>query len=243
LKSQSLNIVLIGSGNVATQLGISLKNASHKIIQVFSIHKKNANTLAKLLKCDSTDNLSAISKGADIYIISIKDDTIISFTKKLKLNNKIVVHTSGSIEMEVLKFSSKNIGVFYPLQTISKNKKIDFTNIPICIEANNSSTLAILKSLAKSISNNVNSITSKQRKQIHLAAVFACNFSNHLYAIANTILKRNNLPLSLLYPLIDETATKIKHSSPAENQTGPAKRRDKKVMQEHIKLLGSNIEL
>jgi predicted short-subunit dehydrogenase-like oxidoreductase (DUF2520 family) len=139
--------------------------------------------------------------------------------------------------MDILKSAAKNYGVFYPLQTFSKNKKADFKTIPICLEANNTSTLKVIQSLGKSISNNVRTINSEQRKVVHLSAVFACNFTNHFYAIASDILASKKLSLDILKPLIEETANKIKNNSPAKMQTGPAIRGDKKTMNAHLKLL------
>lgn len=239
MKNTSYKIVLIGSGNVATQLGFALKKSKQNIVQVYSRNIKNAFSLAKLLKSDATNNVSKIISDADIYIIAIKDDEIASIAKKIKIENKIIVHTSGSVAIGVLKNMSKNYGVFYPLQTIAKNKKTNFSKIPICIEANNKSTFEILKQLASKISKHIYNIDSEQRKQIHLAAVFACNFTNQMYAIAEQILKQKKIPFTILYPLISETASKIKHNSPVLTQTGPAKRGDKKVMQEHLKLLSN----
>ncbi len=234
-------IVIIGAGNVATQLGLALK-AKSNIVQVVSKTKSSASKLASLLNCDYTLSFEKINTTADIYIIAVNDDAVKEVASQLKLQDKIVVHTSGSVEMELLKTSSKNYGVFYPLQTFSKNKKADFKNIPICLEANNTKTFTILKSVAESISNNVQKINSEQRKTIHLAAVFACNFSNHLYAIANTILTGKNLSLDLLKPLIEETANKIKNNSPVNMQTGPAIRNDKKTIDNHLKMLAGKKE-
>jgi len=230
-------IVIIGAGNVGTQLSLALKKSKHTIIQVYSKHKSSASNLAKSLNCNYTNYPDKIDTTADIYIIAINDDSIVEIVKQLKLKDKIVVHTSGSVEMDILKPSSKNYGVFYPLQTFSKNNKVDFKIIPICLEASNTATFKILQSLAKSISNNVQKIDSEQRKTIHLAAVFANNFSNHLYTIAAAILKSANVSFDILKPLIEETAKKIKSSSPDEIQTGPAMRDDKKTMNKHLKML------
>jgi predicted short-subunit dehydrogenase-like oxidoreductase (DUF2520 family) len=233
-KSQHKSIVLIGSGNVATQLGLALLEAGYNILQVYSRTKKSANKLATLLKATATDSVEKINTIADIYIIAVKDDAIANVTNQLKLKDKITVHTSGSIDMKILKNTSKNYGVFYPLQTFSKNKKTDFKNIPICLEGSNTDTLKVLRSLADSISNNVQKVNSEQRKQIHLAAVFACNFTNHFYTIAENILHEQKLSFDILKPLIIETADKIKENSPSRMQTGPAIRKDKRVIQTHM---------
>lgn len=242
MKIIRFKIVIIGAGNVATQLGLALKKSKHTIIQVYSKHKSSASNLAKSLNCDYTNYSDKINLSADIYIIAVNDDAIAEVVKQLRLADKIVVHTSGSVEMNILKSSSKNYGVFYPLQTFSKNNKVDFSTIPICLEANNTATLKTLQSIAKSISNNVQIINSEQRKTIHLAAVFACNFTNHLYTISSTILESANLSFDILKPLIEETAKKIKNTSPVETQTGPAVRDDKKTINNHLKMLSDNKE-
>jgi predicted short-subunit dehydrogenase-like oxidoreductase (DUF2520 family) len=230
-------IILIGAGNVATQLGIALHNAGYKISQVYSKTKSSSSVLAKKLKAESINDLKKLDIDAAVYIIAVKDDAIADVAKQLKLKDQIVVHTSGSISIDVLKKSSENYGVFYPLQTFTKNKKVNFKNVPLCIEGNNKATSTTLQYFAKSISSNVKVISSDQRKVIHLAAVFACNFSNHMYTLADDILKQNKLSLDLLKPLIAETAEKIKTNSPVKVQTGPAMRGDKKVMEEHLKML------
>ena len=228
---------MIGAGNVATQLGLALKRANHKIIQVYSKHNPSAIELAKKLKSPFTTSLDEIISDADIYIISVKDDAIANVANHIRLNDKIIIHTSGSVAVDSIKSCSKNYGVFYPLQTFSKNKKADFKKVPICLEANNKKTFKILETLAKSISNNIHKINSQQRINIHIAAVFACNFTNHFYVIADDILKSNKLSLDLIKPLIAETAEKIKNNSPIEMQTGPAIRGDKKTMDKHLKMI------
>ena len=161
-----IKIILIGSGNLATQLGTSLHSSGYFISQVYSPQLKNATLLAKKVKAEAINNLKDIDTTATIYIIAVKDDAIATVAKQLKLNDKMVVHTSGSVSMDVLKNISKNIGVFYPLQTFSKTKKANFKTIPICIEANNKSTLENLTFFAKSISTKVENINSAQRQQL-----------------------------------------------------------------------------
>jgi predicted short-subunit dehydrogenase-like oxidoreductase (DUF2520 family) len=242
MKVSRSKIVIIGAGNVATHLGIALKNSKHTIVQIYSKHKSSARKLANSLKCDYTNFPEKINSDADVYIIAVNDDSIVEVASLLKLNNKIVVHTSGSVELNVLKPTSKNFGVFYPLQTFSKNNHVDFKSIPVCIEASNRATLITLQLLAKSISNNVQKINSEQRKVIHLAAVFANNFSNHLYTISSSILSKANISFDILKPLIEETAKKIKGNHPVNIQTGPAVRHDIKTMNSHLKMLSDNKE-
>lgn len=238
-----IKISIIGSGNLATQLGLALHKEGYLISQVYSRNKKNASLLSKKIKAEAITDLKKLSKDSSIYIIAVKDDAIEAVAKQLKLLDQILVHTSGSVSMDVLKKSSKNYGVFYPLQTFSKEKKADFKTIPICIEANKKNTSTTLEYFAKSISSNVKRVNSEQRKKIHLAAVFACNFSNHMYAIAEQLLAKDKLSLDLLKPLIEETANKIKENKPSKVQTGPAARNDKKTMDAHLKLLSKEKDL
>jgi predicted short-subunit dehydrogenase-like oxidoreductase (DUF2520 family) len=238
-----IKITIIGAGNLATQLGLTLYNEGYFISQVYSHKLKNAAVLAKRIKGEAISDLKKLSADSSIYIIAVKDDAIESVARQLNFKDKIVVHTSGSIPIDVLKNCSKNYGVFYPLQTFSKEKSVDFKTIPICIEANNSKTSTTLTYFAKSISENVKKVNSEQRKKIHLAAVFACNFSNYMYVVSEKLLKKEKLSLDLLKPLIEETSSKIKNYSPGSVQTGPAIRNDKKTMEAHIKLLSKEKDL
>jgi predicted short-subunit dehydrogenase-like oxidoreductase (DUF2520 family) len=231
------HIVFIGAGNVATQLGIALKKAGHKIIQVYSPGGSSAGKLARLLGATGCSDLRQISRDGTLYIIAVNDDAIKEITKAIRLSGKTVVHTSGTVKMDVLKPVSALYGVIYPLQTLSKDKKIDPRKIPLCIEACNNETLEFISGIAGGISKNVARINSDQRRTLHLAAVFACNFSNHMYRIAELILNSEKIPFELLRPLILETAEKVQHHSPANMQTGPAVRGDLKTIKTHLKLL------
>ncbi|MGB0887134.1 MAG: Rossmann-like and DUF2520 domain-containing protein [Vicingaceae bacterium] len=233
------NITILGSGNVATHLGKALLKKGCVINQVYSPNKDNAFELANQLNAMPCNDIKFITDESDIYIIAIKDDFIEAVADQFQFNNKIIAHTSGSVSMNVLG-GFKNHGIFYPLQTFSKETKVNITEVPFCIEANNDSTKTALLELAKTLSEKVYDIDSEQRKKIHVAAVFACNFSNYLYSISEDILKENNMDLDILKPLILETAKKIQSNSPKSVQTGPAKRNDQKVIQNHIELLGNS---
>ncbi len=229
-----ISIVILGSGNVATHLTQAfLKADAINVAQVYSRTIENISYLKQ--KTSITDNLKDL-KDADIYIISITDDAIAEFSKKLNLNKKLVVHTSGSISMDALK-GNFDKGVLYPLQTFSKGKKIKFKSIPICVEATSKKNLNLLKKLAISISKKVVDFDSKQREKLHLSAVFVNNFVNHLYQVGNEICEQNNVPFEVLQPLIKETAKKITKLSPKDAQTGPAKRNDVKVMKKQLSQL------
>jgi len=235
--SEIKKIVLIGAGNVGTQLGLALRDAGFTIEQVYSKTDASAKTLSKKLKCAHTSSLKKINVTSDLYLIAVKDDAITDIAKKLRLKNKVVVHTSGSAEMNVLKKISNAYGVFYPLQTFSKDRKIDLKEIPICVEGNNARTEKIILNIANSISNNVHKTNSHQRAAIHLAAVFACNFSNHMFSIAETLLSKQKTSFSLLHPLVMETVKKAIADGAARSQTGPAIRGDKKIIQKHLTML------
>jgi len=228
-----IKVAILGCGNVGTQLGKAFfKSKKVDLVQVYC----RSSTASFFLnnKIEVVTNLNKL-KEADVYIIAILDDAITDFAKKLPQKKALVVHTSGAVAMNVLPF--KRRGVFYPLQTISKNKKLSFKKVPFCIEANSKKDLKILKKLAKTISKKVYKIDSEQRKNLHVAAVFVNNFVNHLYAIAEAICIEKDIPFSILKPLILETANKIRKISPVNAQTGPAIRNDQKTIEEHLKLL------
>lgn len=226
-----IKVILLGSGNVATHLFQAFSKANGiEVVQVFSrtVSKDFPETL-------QTSDYKEI-KAADVYIICVSDSAISSVSSQLSFENRLVVHTSGSTDINVLDSKNRK-GVFYPLQTFTKNKSVDFSQIPICIETEVPSDFEIIEKLAKSVSNSVYLINGNQRKALHISAVFVCNFANHLYTIGNTICVKNNIPFEILHPLIEETAKKIKSLSPSEAQTGPAIRNDKKTIEKHIDFL------
>ncbi|RNL54034.1 Rossmann-like and DUF2520 domain-containing protein [Pedobacter jejuensis] len=232
-----MKIVIIGSGNVATHLSLALKAAGEEIVQVFSLNLNNAETLAKRIQAEPISNISKINRLADLYIICVKDDAISEIAKEFNDIDGLVVHTSGSTDIKVLSSELKHVGVFYPLQTFSKTKDVDFANIPVCIEATDAKQLDILKNIAHKLSSRVYTIDSEQRRVLHLAAVFACNFTNHMYAMANQILLNNNIDFDIIKPLITETADKILNDLPENVQTGPAVRNDDNTINKHLNML------
>ena len=238
-----MKVCLIGSGNLATQLGIALFERGHQIVQVWSGRAENASELAFKLNCHYTNELSLINSDSDIYIVSVSDSAIETILTGRIWGNSLVVHTSGSTPMDILSQNCKNFGVFYPFQTFSKAKNVLFDQIPICLEANTPQNLVILQDLARTISNNIQLINSGQRQQIHLAAVFACNFVNHFYSIGEGLLREKGIGFELLKPLILETAAKILDYSPGSVQTGPAIRNDKDIINKHLALLENQPDL
>ena len=234
-----MKIVIVGSGNLATHLSLALSQAGQQIEQVYSRTTEHASELATKLGCAFTTNIDEISENADVYIISVKDDAISALAEKVgrKAQNAIVLHTAGSIDMQVLQPHAKRYGVLYPMQTFSKNKPVDFKPIPCFIEASDDATLSAIRTLAESISGNVVPATSAQRKKLHLAAVLACNFTNHCYRLAEKVLEEEQMDFKLFLPLIDETAKKVSQLSPKQAQTGPMMRWDTGVMQMQMELL------
>lgn len=230
-------IVIIGAGNLASHLSLALSKAGFTIKCVYSKTIKSANTLGLKLNSPFTNEISKIPTEADLYIIAIKDEIIESIINKLKLKSGIVVHTAGSITVDIFKDSFENYGVLYPLQTFSKSRKLDFKNIPICIEANSSVTEKKLFNLGKQLSESVYLVNSEKRKMLHLAAVYACNFVNHMYSVSSEILKQSDISFDLLKPLIAETAKKAIDCNPQNAQTGPAVRNDQNVIHKHLELL------
>ena len=228
------NIILIGSGNVATHLGIALKERGYNIVQVYSNQVNNAKILANKLDCNFTDSIDRLL-NADLYILAVKDDVTHQLLNKIP--DIRIVHTSGSLGMKVFENKFTDYGVLYPLQTFNRNINIDFTNIPLCIEANNTEFENNLIKIGNQLSEKVVIMNSEQRKQLHIAAVFACNFSNHMFSIADTILAKSDIAFKLLLPLINQTVKKLDKNKPSEVQTGPAKRKEKIVIQNHINSL------
>ncbi|RLD48089.1 MAG: DUF2520 domain-containing protein [Bacteroidetes bacterium] len=240
-------IILIGAGNVATNLTFAFQKVGIKNLHIHSRTEESAEQLAERLKCPYSFKFENIPENADLYIIAVKDDAVSELAEndilKQKIDNNLVIHTAGSIDVKILKSLSSNYGVFYPLQTFSKTKILDFRNIPICLEANSGFNYQKLNKFASEISNDVRNINSEQRKHIHLAAVFANNFTNKMFAFAEEILKEQNIDYNILLPLIEETFKKIQTVKPSKAQTGPAIRNDEKVMQMHIDLLKDKPDL
>ncbi|GGG43507.1 hypothetical protein GCM10011414_11460 [Croceivirga lutea] len=222
------SIVLLGSGNVAHHLFAVLQPY---IIQVYA---RNAENLKSFSQVKTTTKKNEIA-DADVYIIAVNDDAIEEVSTLLTSKSGLVVHTSGSVSINAIVTSRK--GVFYPLQTFTKGKKLDFKNIPLCIEAQRIEDYELLEKIGGSISNLVRKISTKQRQTLHVAAVFVNNFSNHLFYLAEEICAQDAIEFNLLKPLIEETVAKIQDLSPKKAQTGPAKRNDEKTMHRHLQQL------
>jgi predicted short-subunit dehydrogenase-like oxidoreductase (DUF2520 family) len=230
-----MKISFIGSGNVATHLAVLFRKAGHTITSVYSHHPAHARTLARKVRAKAAKDISD-TLDSDCLVLAVKDDLIPALLKKLPVSSCLVVHTSGTEPLALLRAKFRNRGVLYPVQTFSKNSPAP-RKVPFCIEASNTASLSVLRKLARSVSPEVQVMNSPKRKQVHLAAVFANNFSNHLMAIAEVLLKRQHLSLDLLRPLLEETVAKTRKQSPARIQTGPAARGDVQTLREHLHLL------
>ena len=228
-----MQIVLIGSGNVAFHLAKAFTEAQIPISQIFG---RNTAELQKISEKFSIPFSTESLVDADLYIISVSDSSIAEVSSLIKNKNVLVAHTSGSVSREALSGNYRK-SVFYPLQTFSKSKNLDYSKIPFFIDAENENDEEILKNLASKISKNVMFANDEKRKYIHLTAVFACNFVNHLYARAKEISDSQEIPFDYFLPLIDETTQKIHELEPKLAQTGPAIRNDEKVLKLHESLL------
>ena len=225
-----IKIIILGAGNVGTHLFRNLN--SSKKTKVVQWYNRSLDSINKHKKEVAVTNQIKDLREADVYLLALSDDVIPEMAKQLKDLKGIIAHTAGSVPMSILS-ESNNYGVFYPLQTFSKNRDTDFKNIPICLEASNESSYQTLFKLASTLGNNINKINSEQRLGLHTAAVFVNNFTNHLYQLGNTICKEQNISFRLLQPLIKETAAKIESMTPKDAQTGPALRKDYITLQKH----------
>ena len=231
-----MRISIIGAGNVGLNMFETLrKKKDVKLVSLFN------RSIEKILhyrkKVFITNNINEIKKS-DIYIISTKDDSIKKISEKIIGRDGLIVHTSGSTEMEILSIH-KNFGVFYPLQTLTEGKIADFKKIPICVEANNEINYKILKKLTKITGSKYYQVDSKQRIALHVSAVFVCNFTNYLFSKAYDICRSNKIPFDILFPLIRETLGKIEEKNPSEIQTGPAIRKDLITIKKHLNFINS----
>lgn len=254
-----MKIVLIGAGNLATQLGKALHAAGHDMVQVFSRTMQSAETLASLLDAEPLTDIAQVRDDADVYIFSVKDSALVQLVAQLCRHEadglgedgavnalrkakkgeheRVFLHTAGSMPMSVFKGMAQHYGVLYPMQTFSKQREVDFSIIPCFVEANDEFAQKQIEGMAREISGRVYQLSSEDRKYLHLSAVFACNFANHCYAISQELLEEHGIPFDVMLPLINETAAKVHEMKPKNAQTGPAVRYDENVIDKQSKLL------
>ena len=239
-------VSFVGSGNLAWHLAPALENAGYPVREVYSQHAKHATALVgRLYEAHVNNSLDFSTSQSRIFIISVSDDAIQEVAQQIVLpEDAIVVHTSGSQPLSILDDAgSQSMGVFYPLQTFSKTKKVDFKTTPIFIESENSDVEKTLLKMAKAISGKVKLISSEERKALHVAAVFASNFTNHMLTLAKQVADQNDLDFELLKPLIAETLNKSLEIGPEKSQTGPAVRGDFEILERHMEFLKENPEV
>jgi predicted short-subunit dehydrogenase-like oxidoreductase (DUF2520 family) len=243
LGEKGMSASFIGSGNLAWHLAPALDNTDFPVREVFSPNKKHAAALAdRLYQAKVKTSLDFSDSVSRIFIIAVTDDAIPEVAQNIVLPaNAILVHTSGSQPLSILGYAATlNTGVLYPLQTFSKSQKVDFREVPFFIESENAETERILMAMAKAISKKVYKSTSDRRKAIHVAAVFASNFTNHMLTVAQDILEKHGLALDLLKPLIAETINKGLSIGPEAAQTGPASRGDLEILDRHMEFLNDD---
>lgn len=240
-----MKVTLIGAGNLATQLGKSLKKTGVTISQVYSRTEESARTLGELLEAEWLTDIKSLRNEADVYIFSVKDSALSELITEVCKGRgyKLFLHTAGSMPMSCFEGKALHYGVFYPMQTFSKSKDVNFERIPVFIEGNSIETENVIRSLANKLSQRVIRLSSADRKYLHLAAVWACNFTNYCYTVASDILSEHGIPFDVMLPLINETTEKIQNISPKEVQTGPAVRGDKNVMSQQLELMSDRTNL
>ncbi len=238
-------VALIGAGNINWHLGAALPSKHFKVSQVYSKTRKSAQALAKRLKCKFTTRLDKIDAEANIVLIAVSDDAIPKVAKGLSYledGKRLFIHTSGNTDLKVLGKYFSNHGIFWPPQSIRKEKNINIQQTPFVVVAKEESTKEVMR-FAKKLSKKVSLLNEEQKVQFHLAAVFANNFTNHIFSIAYDICQQQNLDFSLLFPIIQQTIANIEKGNPDDFQTGPAIRGDKKTIQAHQKLLNKNSDV
>ncbi len=237
-----MKVSILGSGNVATILGRKIMAAGNTVLQVYSRSLHHAQILAEELHCYAVDDWNMITNDADVYLIALSDAAIGKAAEKIRYKKGLVLHTAGAISIKVLKNSSANYGVLYPLQSLAKDKA-DYETIPLLIDGNTAHALCLIEDFAASISKQVQKTNDDNRQKLHLAAVFVNNFTNHLYSLAAKYCEQEQVDFSLLQPIIKETALRLNDHDPRKVQTGPASRNDEKTIEKHLQLLASSPQL
>lgn len=237
------SIAIVGFGNVGWHLAIALSDAGYEITNIVSRTQQSDNTPSEFIDTSIVKYLSQIREEPDLYLLTVQDSEIDAIAALLSDSDKIIVHTSGGRDMSVFSDKRDNYGVFYPLQTFTKGSKMSYSEIPFLLEADSKKTENALKGVAEKISGSYRCVGAEERLSLHIAAVFACNFSNHMVNIAEYLLKKDNLDLELIQPLLMQTLKKLDDMSPKEAQTGPAIRNDHHTMNRHLEVLEKEPEL
>lgn len=242
-EQQIKKITIVGAGNVAHNFALAFRNAGFIIHEVYSRTQRSAMLLSQAMNTSHITDISNLRGDTDLIILAVNDDALADVVCSIKVKNVPIMHTSGSTPIDIFEpCGFTNYGIFYPVQSFQKNETESLESIPICVEANDSKTEDLFLSLARSMSRKVYAMNSEKRKALHVAAVFANNFSNHLFHIAGEILAKKQIPFDVIRPLVEKTAGKIKHEKPINTQTGPAVRNDKQVIDSHLEYLKTTSE-
>ena len=240
--SEIRKIALIGAGKLATNFAFTLKKSGYTILQVYDRSVEPGKKLAGKVSASYIGNLNELTERADLYALAVSDSALKEIAEKIRLNDQLIIHFSGTADISVLKGSSLNYGILYPPQTFTIKPGSGFLNIPLCLEANNQESERILTKFAGTLSEKIFKVNSYQRTIIHLSAIFASNFTNFMYAVAEDLLTENDLPMDLLQPIIKKTASNARHKDIYGFQTGPAIREDLKIMKTHLDFLSDKPE-
>jgi predicted short-subunit dehydrogenase-like oxidoreductase (DUF2520 family) len=239
-KPEIRKIVIIGAGRLAVNLSMAIHKKGYRIVEVCNRTESKGQFLARKLQARYIPEPELITPDADCYIVAVSDAAIPLVLERLITGNRLILHTSGSVKMDILQKASSNFGVIYPLQTFSTGKMVSFRTVPLCIEANSVENMLLLRSFADSLSENVCTINSEQRKFLHLSAVFASNFTNFMVAISQELLRENGIDPGILEPIIRQTAGNAKSGDVFKLQTGPAAREDMETIRLHLELLSNH---
>ena len=233
-----MKVISIGAGRLAWHLVQALSGAGHEVVQVYSRTEESAAALAAKVGAQPVCRMDDVG-DADVYVVAVKDAVLADVVRQLCKGRaaRVFLHTAGSMPMQVFDGQAAHYGVFYPMQTFSKERALDFSRIPIFLEGSDPVALGVARTLAESVSRQVVELSGEGRRRLHLAAVFACNFANHCYELASEVLQEQGLPFSVMQALVDETAAKVSELSPRQAQTGPAVRYDQNVMEAQLSLL------
>ncbi len=232
-----MKVVCLGAGNVATHLIKGLYNKSFDIVQVYSRTVESASVLAKEVHAVPVTDLKDIIDDADLYIFALKDSVLEGVAAQIPSNNGLWIHTAGSVPMDVFSNYTVHYGVLYPFQTFSKARDINWKEVPVFTEGSDTASHNKINAIAQQLSPKVFDLTSEKRQYLHLTGVFACNFTNYMYALSELFLRKAGVPFEMALPLIDETAAKVHTLTPEEAQTGPAVRYDEKIIDKHLHLI------
>jgi predicted short-subunit dehydrogenase-like oxidoreductase (DUF2520 family) len=242
LKNEHMNIVILGSGNTATAIGHLCHRANYNILQVFGRNRLTTDILSKALNAEGISEWEDIVPDAALYIVALPDSFLPYLHKHFSLQKGLVVHTAGSVSMQVLNSVSRNYGVLYPLQSLHKNT-ISYSNIPLLVDGNTAEDKTLLADFAATLSGKVGYANDSDREKLHLSAVWVNNFTNHLFTMGWNICRENNLDFNLLLPLMEQTVSRLHFGNPPDFQTGPAIRGDISTIQKHLNMMNEHPDM